>query len=187
MSGLDADDVERARAGDTEAFHALVERHGRNLFRLAFRLTGNETDAEDVVQEAFLKAYRNLAGFESRANVSTWLYRIAANCAYDHLRSRARRPEDPLDAAAEPPAFAATDPSPDRLALSAEVRRRAERAMARLTPAERAAFVLRHHEGLTIAEIGAALGLDTSAAKHSVFRAVKKMRAALQPLAQGVS
>lgn len=187
MSGADADDIDRARSGDREAFRALVERHGRKLFRLAFRLTGNVSDAEDVVQEAFLRAYRSLGAFESRANFSTWLYRIAANCAYDQLRSRARRPEEPLDAGTELPSFAAPNPSPDRLALSAEVRRRAERAMARLTPAERAAFVLRHHEGLSIAEIGAALGLDTSAAKHSVFRAVRKMRAALAPLAEGIS
>ncbi len=187
MGGDDAADVERARAGDREAFRALVERHSHNLFRLAFRLTGSESDAEDVVQEAFLKAYRNLEGFESRANFSTWLYRIASNCAYDQLRSRARRPEDPLEADAEQSSLAASGPSPDRLALSAEVRRRAERALARLTPAERTAFVLRHHEGLSIAEIGAALGLETSAAKHSVFRAVKKMREALQPLAEGIS
>jgi RNA polymerase sigma-70 factor (ECF subfamily) len=185
MAGEDSVDVERARQGDREAFRGLVERHSRNVFRLAFRLTGNETDAEDVVQEAFLKAYRNLPAFEARANFSTWLYRIASNCAYDVLRSRARRPEDPLELEGEPRPILAGDPGPDRLARAAEVRRRAERALARLTPAERAAFVLRHHEGLSIAEIGAALGLDTSAAKHSVFRAVKKMREALQPLAEG--
>jgi RNA polymerase sigma-70 factor, ECF subfamily len=185
MAGEDAADVERARAGDREAFRGLVERHSRNVFRLAYRLTGNESDAEDVVQEAFLKAYRNLGAFESRANFSTWLFRIASNCAYDLLRSRSRRPEDPLEPREEATPIPAAGPGPDRLALSAEVRRRAERAMARLTPAERAAFVLRHHEGLSIAEIGAALGLDTSAAKHSVFRAVKKMREALQPLAEG--
>lgn len=185
MAGEDAVDVERARGGDREAFRILVERHSRNVFRLAFRLTGNESDAEDVVQEAFLKAYRNLPTFESRANFSTWLYRIASNCAYDVLRSRARRPEDPLEAEDEPRPLHAADPGPDRLAHSAEVRQRAARAMARLTPAERTAFVLRHHEGLSIAEIGTALGLDTSAAKHSVFRAVKKMREALQPMAEG--
>jgi RNA polymerase sigma-70 factor (ECF subfamily) len=185
MAAMDAEDVERARAGDREAFRLLVERHSRNVFRLAFRLTGNESDAEDVVQEAFLKAYRNLSAFESRANFSTWLFRIAANCSYDLLRSRARRPEDPLEPGDEPLPLPSSGPSPDRLARSAEVRRRAETALARLTPSERTAFVLRHHEGLSIAEIGAALGLDTSATKHSVFRAVKKMREALQPLAEG--
>lgn len=187
MAGDDAAFVERARGGDREAFRALVERHGRNVFRLAFRLTGNEGDAEDVVQEAFLKAYRNLGRFESRANFSTWLYRIASNCAYDQLRARARRPEDPIESDEGPLPIEATDASPERLAHGAEVRRRIALAMDRLTPAERTAFVMRHHEGQSIAEIGAALGLDTSATKHSVFRAVRKMREALQPLAEGVS
>jgi RNA polymerase sigma-70 factor, ECF subfamily len=187
MAAGDAAFVERARQGDREAFRALVERHGRSVFRLAFRMTGNEGDAEDVVQETFLKAYRKLDAFESRADFATWLYRIAANCAYDLLRSRARRPEDPIEAEGESIPVEATSPSPERLALAMEVRRRVAAALQRLTPAERTAFVLRHHEGCSIAEIGAALGLDSSAAKHSVFRAVKKMREALQPLAQGVS
>src|SRR4030095_9619288 len=100
MDGADAADVERARAGDEDAFRMLVERHSRSLFRLAFRLTGNEQDAEDVVQDAWLKAYRRLDQFESRANFGSWLYRIAANCAYDLLRGR-RRHEEHLESAAE--------------------------------------------------------------------------------------
>src|SRR5213594_1524854 len=86
-----AADLARARQGDSEAFRALVERHSRSIFRLAFRMTGNEQDAEDVVQETFLKAYRRLGQFEQRAHFGSWLYRIAANCAYDALRARARR------------------------------------------------------------------------------------------------
>ena len=73
--------VERARSGDGEAFRELVERHSRPLFRLAYRMTGSESDAEDVVQETFLKAYRQLARFDGRASFGTWLHRIAANCA----------------------------------------------------------------------------------------------------------
>ena len=71
----------RARHGDSEAFRMLVERHSRTAFRLAFRMTGNEQDAEDVVQESLLKAYRHLGRFETRADFGTWLYRIVANCA----------------------------------------------------------------------------------------------------------
>src|SRR4030081_1013818 len=81
----------RARQGDGEAFRALVERHSRSVFRLAHRMTGNEQDAEDVVQEAFLRAYRQLGRFESRANFGTWLYRIVANCSVDLMRSRQAR------------------------------------------------------------------------------------------------
>lgn len=188
MEGRDAGDVEKARAGDTEAFRALVERHSQALFRLAYRMTGNEPDAEDVVQEAFLNAYRRLDQFESRANFGSWLYRIAANCAFDVLRARGRREEQPLvhegpEGETEPAEPAAADPSPDRLVQSSEVRRRLSAAMARLSPLERSAFVLRHFEEMSIREIGAALGLETSAAKHSIFRAVRKLREALEPVA----
>src|SRR3981189_1820662 len=81
----------RARQGDSEAFRALVEQHSRSAFRLAFRMTGNEQDAEDVVQESFLRAYRHLGGFEGRADFGTWLYRIVANTAIEMIRVRQTR------------------------------------------------------------------------------------------------
>src|SRR5260370_10381144 len=90
--GADGRDVERVLAGDQDAFRLLVERHSRSLFRLAYRVTGNEQDAEEVVQDAFLRAYRKMDRFESRANFGTWLYRIAVNCALDRMRKR--RTED---------------------------------------------------------------------------------------------
>ena len=95
MAGSDDDTetVAQARAGDADAFRRLVERHSRNVFRLAYRMTRNEHDAEDVVQEAFLKAYRSLDRFEERSHFGSWIYRIAANCAYDSLRARERRQE----------------------------------------------------------------------------------------------
>src|SRR6266851_2980676 len=88
MEGMDAATVARARAGDGDAFRALVERHSRSIFRLAYRMTGNEHDAEDVVQETFLRAYRRLNRFESRSDFGTWLYRIGVNCALDLMRKR---------------------------------------------------------------------------------------------------
>src|SRR6202166_1103074 len=91
MELTDSAFVTKARSGDTDAFRVLVERHGRSLFRLAFRMTGNEQDAEDVVQESFLRAYRQLAKFDDRASFGTWLYRIAVNCSLDLVRSRKRR------------------------------------------------------------------------------------------------
>ncbi len=183
----DAAEVAQARAGDEEAFRRLVERHSRAVFRLAFRMTGNEHDAEDVVQEAFLKAYRRLGQFDYRAQFGSWLHRIVANCAYDLLRSRARRDEQPLgdDAEGAGPAavLPAADPGPDRLVFSVEIGNRVTAAMARLSTMERSAFVLRHHEGMTIEEIGVTLGLDASATKQSIFRAVRKMREALAGVA----
>ena len=175
----------RARQGDGEAFRALVERHSRSVFRLAFRMTGNEQDAEDVVQESFLRAYRQLGRFESRANFGTWLYRITANCAVDMMRARqARHDQARGETLEEGAASVCSDQAgPERLARSAEIQRQVEDAMADLSPLERAAFTLRHYEGRTIDEISRTLGLGTSAAKHSVFRAVRKLRAALEPLA----
>src|SRR3954452_18419890 len=90
MEMTDVAAVSRARDGDAEAFRLLVERHSRAIFRVAWRMTGNQHDADDVVQEAFLRAYRQLDAFEERANFSTWLHRIAVNCALDLLRARKR-------------------------------------------------------------------------------------------------
>jgi RNA polymerase sigma-70 factor (ECF subfamily) len=145
-------------------------------------------DAEDVVQETFLKAYKQLSRFESRANFSTWLHRIAVNCSIDLIRSRPHRESghDAVDleqfgsAAAESNDYTGT--SPERLMLSTEVQERIGIAMGALSSMERAAFVLRHFEGRSIEEISASLGLKTNATKHSIFRAVRKMRAALEPL-----
>jgi RNA polymerase sigma-70 factor, ECF subfamily len=174
----------RARQGDSDAFRVLVERHSRNAFRLAHRLTGNEQDAEDVVQESFIRAYRQLGRFESRANFGTWLYRIVANCSVDLIRVRQSRRDqsraESLDEAAGIASNAA--PGPERLARSAEIERHVASALSQLSPLERAAFTLRHYEGRSIDEIGRMLGLGTSATKHSVFRAVRKLRAALEPL-----
>ena len=174
----------RARQGDSEAFRSLVERHSRSVFHLAYRMTGNEQDAEDVVQESFLRAYKQLGRFESRANFGTWLYRIVANCSVDLMRSKQARHDqtrgDSLDEVADLPA--ADLPGPERLARSAEIDRRVRGALAGLSPLERAAFTLRHYEGRSIDEISKTLGLGTSAAKHSVFRAVKKLRVVLEPL-----
>ena len=186
---MDASDtaaaLARARQGDSEAFRVLVEQHSRSVFRLAFRMIGNEQDAEDVVQDSFLRAYRQLGRFESRANFGTWLYRITANCAVDLMRSKQARHDqsraETLDVAVD--TTMSEVPDPERIAGSAEIQRRVTAALEGLSPLERAAFTLRHYEGRSIDEISRTLGLGTSAAKHSVFRAVKKLRAALEPLA----
>lgn len=192
MVGSDADAVARARAGDDDAFRVLVERYSRRIFGLAFRMTDNEYDAEDVVQETFLRAFRRLKQFESRANFGTWLYRIAVNCSFDFMRTRQRREErhDSLDAA-DPtnpdPSQAqvqlvADDPTPERLTFSVEVQREVHSALERLSPKEKAAFVMRHFEGMSMKEIGGVLGIRTNATKNTIFRAVKKLRERLEPL-----
>lgn len=190
MPHTDAAAVALARDGDSEAFKALVERHSRAVYRLAHRMTGSPQDAEDVVQETFLRAYRQLGRFESRANFGTWLHRIAVNCSIDLIRGR-KHQETAHDATdlelvdgALPPGDGRGDPSPERLMLSSEVQARVTQAMDALTAMERAAFVLRHFEGQSIDEISRELGLKANAAKHSIFRAVRKMRLALEPFVE---
>jgi RNA polymerase sigma-70 factor, ECF subfamily len=179
--------VARARGGDTEAFRILVERHSRYLFAVAHRLVGNVEDAQDVVQDTWLKAHRQLAGFESRADVRTWLTRVAVNCAIDHIRGRRYRElaHDPADLQQGPLSERAVveTPTADRLLFGVEMQERLASALTSLTALERAAFMLRHVEGLSIDEIGNALDLRTSATKHCIFRAVRKVRVALASFA----
>jgi len=186
MEWTDAAAAEEARKGNQGAFRVLVERHSRALFRLAYRMTGNQQDAEDLVQETFLRAYKQLERFDNRSAFATWLYRICANCSLDLIRSRKNRREQQglvndgeetnwLDR------IAASTPSPERLTQSGQIADLLEPAMNQLSKSERAAFVLRHFEGCDIEEIASALGVRSNAAKHSVFRAVQKLRRALQP------
>jgi RNA polymerase sigma-70 factor, ECF subfamily len=185
MEGSDRAAVLRAKAGDREAFREIVEAHSRHVFGLAFRMTGNEEDAEDVVQETFLKAYRAIGRFEGDSEVSTWLHRIAANCAVDLLR---RRPKPARSSFGEGPA--ATEPGslpdihagPEAAALGSEIDRRVRVSLGRLSAMERAAFTLRHFEGRSIAEIARVLGVRAGAARNCVFRAVAKLREELAPL-----
>lgn len=182
----DAAAVARVRSGDKDAFRPLVERHSQTIFRVAFRMIENEQDAEEVVQETFLRAYRALDRFESRANFGTWIYRIALNLCYDVLKQRQSRPrtqpqEDPdaPDAIEQVPA---TNPSPERSLLSREIDVRIRSAMEQLTSGERIAFVLFHFEGRSIEEIAQALKVRQGSVKNRVHRAVKKLRQQLQPL-----
>lgn len=187
MEVSDAAAVALARAGDCDAFRVLVDRHSRKLFRLAYRLTGNEEDAEDIVQETFLRAYRSLNQFDERAVFTSWLYRIATNHAFDILRMKKSRAAQSLSGSDSEDQPAETQvsshsPTPDRLAFSGQVQQRIAAAMDQLTPQERTAFTLRHFEGHTIEEISATLKVGANATKHAIFRAVQKMRRELQPL-----
>ena len=180
--------VARACEGDTEAFRSLVERHSRYVFSVAYRLTSSASDAEDVVQTTFLRAYQQLSRFEARADFRTWLHRIAVNCSIDLIRSRRHREvgHDPEDLEYQSAASSdhAITPGPDRLTLSSEIRDRVTEGLAQLSASERLAFTLRHVEGLPIRDVAAAMGLKTEAAKNSIFRAVRKMRAALEPFVE---
>ena len=189
MDAIDAAAVAQVLEGKPEEFRVLVDRHSRALFRLAFRMTGNQQDAEEVVQETFLRAFRSLKNFEARSSAATWLHRIAANQALDLLKRRKRQekghyPVAEESAPEEQAVQLRTDrPDPERTFLSGEVKRQVAAVLQQLTPVERTAFVMRHMEGHSIEEIGKALKVRNVAARNSVFRAVQKLRRALEPLA----
>jgi RNA polymerase sigma-70 factor (ECF subfamily) len=180
---MDKDDhaaIQAILAGNKEAYGALVERHSGKLFRVAFRITGNEADAEDVVQEAWLRGYQKLESFASRSDFGTWIYRIAVRCALDKIAGR--RLSETTDGEPGEMQIADQDAGPERLLLSGEIRAIQEIAMSGLSPTERTAFVLRHLEDRTTEEIATAMGIAANTAKQSVFRAVQKLRRRLATL-----
>lgn len=186
MEVQDHELVEKAHRGDVEAFRELVERYGTKVFKTAFRITGNRQSAEDVVQETFLRIHRRLGRFDHRAKFGTWLYRIATNCAIDHVRKEQRRAaralmenDQGLDGMTSP------EPRADRLLHSAEIGQAVRRVLDELSQRERTAFVLRHYEGRSISEIAEILGIRGNACKSTIFRAVQKLRAALEPIVRG--
>ena len=186
--------VERTLGGERDAYRVLVERHSKNVYQMAYRMTGNTQDAEEVVQEAFLRGYKKLSQFVGNANFGTWVYRIGVNYAIDMLRQRkaedSRREwpgKETEDGFGVDPLSQVQDgrPSPERLARSGELALRMKEALDALTPAERTAIVMRHWEGCAIEEIAEVLRSNGNATKNTVFRAVAKLRRALEPFAEG--
>lgn len=185
----------RAAAGDAAAFDLLLTRHAARAYRLAFRLTGSEADAQDAVQDGFLSAYRGLGGFRAEASFSTWLYRIVTNAALMLRRRRKRRPTTPLDDAlprfddegrhtAEPAdleAAAHVEERIDRAALAAHARA----AVDALPEAYRAAFVLRDLEEMETAQVAELLGIGAAAVRQRVHRARLMLRGSLGRLTEG--
>ena len=156
---------------------------------MAYRITGNEADAEEVVQDAFLRGYRKLEGFEARADFGTWIYRIAVHCALDRIGRRSEEmARDAVPVEEEPSAVHLPDraPGPEQILLSREIGAFRESAMYSLTPLERTAFTLRHMEDCSMEEIASALDIAPNAAKQAVYRAVHKLRQRLALLRVGI-
>jgi RNA polymerase sigma-70 factor (ECF subfamily) len=193
MENTDAEVIETVLSGDRDAYRDLMDRHFHAVFRIAFRVTGNRHDAEEVAQEAFLRAYNNLKTFRKEASFATWIARIAMNTAINLLERRNREltrsgPRIADAPSADEPTVQLAHPaaSAERLVFSHQAATLREAAMAALTPMERTAFTLRHMEDLPLAEIAAALNIPVNSVKQAVFRAVAKLRLALAPLAGGI-
>lgn len=174
--------VAAAQDGDSEAFSALVRRTHADTYTLARRLVSDEEDARDVVQEAYLRAYRSLGRFRGDAQFTTWLYRITANCASTHLGKRRRHRHDELDEEVDVP-DATPDHDPALAADALLLRSHLEAAIADLPPRLRAVVVLRDIYDLSHADIADQLGISESAAKVRLHRARRRLRTTVFPLA----
>lgn len=174
--------VEAARSGDIGAFESLVRRYDRNVFRIAQHITQNREDAEDVVQDAFLKAYQNLGQFQGQSKFYTWLVRIAVNEAL--MRLRRRRPERMVsideDVKTEedsmPREIADWSPNPEQLYTQSELKDILGKTIQGLPPSFRTVFVLRDVEGLSTEETASALELSVPAVKSRLLRARLQLR-----------
>jgi len=182
VTAADLDElVEAARVGHREAFDELVRRTHADTYTLARRLVSDDEDAQDVVQEAYLRAFRSIRKFRGEAQFTTWLYRITANCAATHLGRRRRHRHDELD---EEVAVPDLDPNHDPVAVAdaALLRERLQEAIAALPPRLRAVVVLRDLYDLNHGEIAEELGISESAAKVRLHRARRRLRTQVFPL-----
>jgi RNA polymerase sigma-70 factor (ECF subfamily) len=183
--------IREAQAGSRTAFDALVRQYDQAVLRLAMHLTGSEQDAQDIEQEAFLKAYRYLGNFRFECSFYTWIYRIVTNLCLDHLRRRKSRREDQavmIDSSGEEMDLmtnvtderSGANPARelDRKFLGQQIRL----ALEELTPRERMVFELKHYQGLRLRTIGEMLNTTEETAKNTLFRATKKLRAKLAEL-----
>ena len=179
--------VERAQAGDQQAFEKLVSKYQRKLNRLLSRLIRDHGDVEDVVQEAFIKAYRALPKFRGDSAFYTWLYRIAVNTARNSIASRQRRPLDYEADLSENEQTVVesrmrhTD-TPEANVLSEEIRRTVNRAIEDLPEDLRTAIILREVEGLSYEEIAAAMDCPVGTVRSRIFRAREAIDRNLKPL-----
>ncbi len=184
----DAELIRAAQRGDHAAFETLVRQYDTAVLRLALHLTRSEADAQDIYQEAFLKAYRNIGNFRFECSFYTWIYRIVTNLCLDLLRKRQVRKEDApvvtdnrgeeynlLDQVADDRSGA----SPERDLMRRELGQRIGKALEKLTPRERMVFEMKHYQGLKLRTIGEILNTTEETAKNTLFRGTQKLRAAL--------
>ena len=185
----DSELIRAAQRGDRAAFEVLVRQYDQAVLRLAYHMTRSEQDAQDIYQEAFLKAYRNIGSFRFECSFYTWIYRIVTNLCLDHLRKRQVRKEDSgvitdsegesfdmLDQVADVRSGA----SPEKDLMRRELGSRIAKALEKLTPRERMVFEMKHYQGLKLRTIGEILNTTEETAKNTLFRGTQKLRAALR-------
>ncbi len=180
--------VREAQRGNRAAFEELVRHYDQAVLRLAMHLTGSEHEAQDIYQDAFLKAYKSVGNFRFECSFYTWIYRIVTNLCLDHLRKKQVRKEDApvaVDARGEAYDVLAQVPdgrsgaNPERDLMRRELGKRINRALDKLTPRERMVFELKHYQGLKLRTVGEILNTTEETAKNTLFRATQKLRGSL--------
>jgi RNA polymerase sigma-70 factor, ECF subfamily len=183
--------IREAQRGNRAAFEELVRHYDHAVLRLALHLTGTEQDAQDVYQDAFLKAYKNIGSFRFECSFYTWIYRIVTNLCLDHLRKRNVRKEDaPVAKDSSGGEYDLLDQVPDvraganpeRDLLRRQLGARIAGALEKLTPRERMVFELKHYHGLKLRTVGEILKTTEETAKNTLFRATQKLRGALSDM-----
>jgi RNA polymerase sigma-70 factor (ECF subfamily) len=174
--------IEGMARGDQRAFRELVERYKKKVYYLALDMAGNAVAAEDISQEVFLKVYRSFSTFRRGAKLGSWLYRVTYNAAIDHLRSEGAVPEPVDDQVLESRSAGGAGlaqgrmPDPAAAAEASDLQRRIARALEKVSPQEKAVFLLRHNEDLMLKDIAETLGLSIGSVKSYLFRAVRKLQ-----------
>ena len=180
--------IREAQRGNRAAFEELVRHYDQPVLRLALHLTGTEHDAQDVYQDAFLKAYKNIGSFRFECSFYTWIYRIVTNLCLDHLRKKTVRKEDaPVAKDPDGGEYDLLDQVPDARAganpekdlMRRQLGSRIAGALEKLTPRERMVFELKHYHGLKLRTVGEILHTTEETAKNTLFRATQKLRGAL--------
>jgi RNA polymerase sigma-70 factor, ECF subfamily len=173
--------VREAQGGNQAAFAQLVQTYDQAVLRLALRLTGSESDAQDIHQEAFLKVYKKLDGFRFECSLATWIYRIVTNVCLDHLRrNRIGKRNGAIELNDDDVLNQLPDDrpgnNPEQQLLGGELSAQILRALKRLTPRERVVFDLKHFHGLTLRNVSEILNTSEASVKMSFFRATRKLR-----------
>jgi RNA polymerase sigma-70 factor (ECF subfamily) len=175
----DRDVVARCRRGEIGAFEELYKRYGSRVYTVAYRMTGSAADAEDLVQDVFLQAYRRLDSYRGEAALGTWLHRLAVNACLDYVRSKQGRRQRVTDAMEDLDALEAPAAGPWRAGAELD-RLDLDRAIAQLPPSYRRAFLLHDVEGLEHHEVGAVLGIAEGTSKSLLFKARTRLRTLLR-------
>lgn len=177
--------IREAQVGNVMAFEQLVRQYDRAVLRLAVHLTGSPEDGQDIYQEAFLRAYINLASFRFECSFYTWIYRIVTNLCLDHLRKKSSRlrdltttisPDGEIEGVLDRLPDRRAGTSPERSLISRELRHTIQRALGKLSPRERMVFELKHYHGMRLRTVAGILNTSEGTVKNTLFRATHKLR-----------